>query len=93
MGAVKYDELEMTREELTALNTFEGKDEQKKPSFSAYRLLEEIVPGIRYFGKVKTFKKKSTAEFICICDEAFRSELGPILSGRKKDCGCGASAK
>lgn len=55
----------------------------------SYKLLSEVSNGILFFGKVRTGDdKKITAEFICRCGEAFRSELPPIISGKKKTCGC-----
>ena len=53
-----------------------------------YRLFDEIANGVLFFGKSRTNNKKTTAEFICRCGEAFRSELAPILSGKVKTCGC-----
>ena len=55
----------------------------------SYKLLFEITNEVLFFGKIRTGNdKKMTAEFICKCGEAFRSELPPILSGKKKTCGC-----
>jgi len=55
----------------------------------SYKLFDEIKNGILFFGKIQIGNnKKITAEFICRCNEAFRSELPPILSGKIKTCGC-----
>lgn len=56
---------------------------------NSYKLLSEIANDVLFFGKVWTSDdKRMTAEFICRCGEAFRSELPPILSGKTKTCGC-----
>ncbi len=54
----------------------------------SYNLLQTINNHIKFFGKIQTKNEKVTAEFICRCGEAFRSELPPILSGKIKTCGC-----
>jgi len=77
------------KKDIDALNRLDKKSEKRENSMKgAYRLFEEVNNGIRYFGKIKTVNKKETAEFICHCGEAFRSTLPPILSGRRKSCGC-----
>jgi len=62
--------------------------ELEKSKFSIYSLLQEVNNGILFFGKVRVEQNAVTAEFICRCGEAFRSELKPIVSGGKKSCGC-----
>lgn len=62
--------------------------ELEKSKFSIYSLLQEVNNGILFFGKVQAKNNSVTAEFICSCGEAFRSELRPIASGSKKSCGC-----
>lgn len=89
MSSDGYQEA-LDKRDLAILNRLEKKTEKKQYILKgAFRLLEEVKDGIRFFGKVQIAKNQETAEFICHCGEAFRSTLSPILSGKKKSCGCG----
>lgn len=55
----------------------------------SYKLLEEVNNGFKYFGQEKIIKNNRTCVFICPhCDETFRANLGGIINGSTKSCGC-----